>query len=202
TRAEDAAGAGAMRALPVRCGRNCSHGAQARRIRPRRATMTGSCAGDQSTELASPARSGPSPRPRPTVNPQLRQNHAKTSRNPRLQPCDAPPRRGLSRRWGWLSMPCDWRAFGHYPSALNSHSPNRLNVYRQHDGEKGAPMILVTGATGQNGSAAIREFARRGEPVRALVGSAAKAVSMGAPASVEVVEGDMRRAETLGAALN
>ena len=27
-------------------------------------------------------------------------------------------------------------------------------------------MILVTGATGQNGSAAIREFIRRGEPVR------------------------------------
>jgi uncharacterized protein YbjT (DUF2867 family) len=63
-------------------------------------------------------------------------------------------------------------------------------------------MILVTGATGQNGSAAIREFARRGEPVRALVRSAAKAVSVGAPASVEVVEGDMRRAETLGAALD
>jgi uncharacterized protein YbjT (DUF2867 family) len=54
---------------------------------------------------------------------------------------------------------------------------------------KEIPMILVTGATGENGSAAIREFARRGEPVRALVRSAARAASMGAPASVEVVEG-------------
>jgi uncharacterized protein YbjT (DUF2867 family) len=63
-------------------------------------------------------------------------------------------------------------------------------------------MILVTGAAGENGSAAIREFARRGEPVRALVRSAARAASLGAPASVEVVEADMRRAETLGAALN
>src|SRR5262245_26055590 len=63
-------------------------------------------------------------------------------------------------------------------------------------------MILVTGAMGQNGSAVIREFIRRGEPVRALVRSAAKAATLGAPASVEVVEGDMRRPETLVAALN
>jgi uncharacterized protein YbjT (DUF2867 family) len=63
-------------------------------------------------------------------------------------------------------------------------------------------MILVTGATGQNGSAAIREFIRRDKPVRALVRSAAKAGSLGAPASVEVVEGDMRRPETLDAALD
>ena len=55
-------------------------------------------------------------------------------------------------------------------------------------------MILVTGAAGLNGSAAVREFARRGEPVRALVRSA-KAVRVGAPAGVEVVEADMRRAE-------
>lgn len=63
-------------------------------------------------------------------------------------------------------------------------------------------MVLVTGATGLNGSAAIREFVRRGEPVRALVRSAARAASLGAPASVEVAEGDMRRPETLGAALD
>jgi uncharacterized protein YbjT (DUF2867 family) len=62
-------------------------------------------------------------------------------------------------------------------------------------------MILVTGATGLNGSAAIREFVRRREPVRALVRSAAKAASLGTPATVEVVEGDMLRQETLGAAL-
>jgi uncharacterized protein YbjT (DUF2867 family) len=63
-------------------------------------------------------------------------------------------------------------------------------------------MILVTGAAGLNGSAAVREFARRGEPVRALVRSAAKAASLGTPPGVEVVEGDMRRPETLGGALD
>jgi uncharacterized protein YbjT (DUF2867 family) len=63
-------------------------------------------------------------------------------------------------------------------------------------------MILVTGATGLNGSAAIREFVRRREPVRALVRGAAKAASLGTPATVEVVEGDMLRQETLGAALD
>jgi uncharacterized protein YbjT (DUF2867 family) len=62
-------------------------------------------------------------------------------------------------------------------------------------------MILVTGATGLNGSAAIREFVRRREPVRALVRSAASAARLGTPATVEVVEGDMLRQETLGAAL-
>src|SRR4051812_6506068 len=62
-------------------------------------------------------------------------------------------------------------------------------------------MILVTGATGLNGSAVIREFVRRGEPVRALVRSAAKAATMNVPVTVEVVEGDMRRPESLGKAL-
>jgi uncharacterized protein YbjT (DUF2867 family) len=59
-------------------------------------------------------------------------------------------------------------------------------------------MILITGATGLNGSAAVREFVRRGESVRALVRSEAKLV---VPPEVEVFEGDMGRPETLGAAL-
>jgi uncharacterized protein YbjT (DUF2867 family) len=63
-------------------------------------------------------------------------------------------------------------------------------------------MILVTGATGLNGSAVIRGFVRQCEPVRALVRSAAKAASLGSSAVVEVVEGDMRDEATLAAALD
>lgn len=62
-------------------------------------------------------------------------------------------------------------------------------------------MILVTGATGRPGSAVIREFVRQGRPVRALVRTPAKAVALGSLATVEVVEGDMIRPETLGPAL-
>lgn len=62
-------------------------------------------------------------------------------------------------------------------------------------------MILITGATGLGGSAAVREFVRRGESVRALVRSEAKAKALGEPSEVEVVAGDMGKPETLGAAL-
>jgi uncharacterized protein YbjT (DUF2867 family) len=59
-------------------------------------------------------------------------------------------------------------------------------------------MILVTGATGLSGSAAIREFARQKKPVRALVRSRAKARAFDKLATVEIVEGNMLRPETLG----
>ncbi len=62
-------------------------------------------------------------------------------------------------------------------------------------------MILVTGATGRPGSAVIREFARRREPVRALVRNRSKADSLQALPDVEVVHGDMLWPETLGDAL-
>jgi uncharacterized protein YbjT (DUF2867 family) len=62
-------------------------------------------------------------------------------------------------------------------------------------------MILVTGATGLSGSAVIREFARHKTPVRALVRSRAKARAFQTLPTVEVVEGDMLRPKTLGAAL-
>lgn len=64
-------------------------------------------------------------------------------------------------------------------------------------------MILVTGATGLNGKAIVREFARRKHEVRALVRDPKRAsmAGLGGLAGVELVEGDMRRAETLGAAL-
>lgn len=63
-------------------------------------------------------------------------------------------------------------------------------------------MILVTGATGLSGSAVIREFARRSVEVRALVRSRAKARAFETLSTVEVVEGDMLRPETLEAALD
>jgi uncharacterized protein YbjT (DUF2867 family) len=63
-------------------------------------------------------------------------------------------------------------------------------------------MILVTGATGLSGSAVIREFARQQIPVRALVRSRAKAHDLEEFSTVELVEGDMLRAETLTEALS
>jgi uncharacterized protein YbjT (DUF2867 family) len=50
-------------------------------------------------------------------------------------------------------------------------------------------MILVSGATGQNGRAVVREFARRGRPVRALVRDANRADELRGIAGVDVVEG-------------
>ena len=62
-------------------------------------------------------------------------------------------------------------------------------------------MILITGAAGLSGSIIVQEFARRGIPVRALVRSRTKASLLETLPGVEVVEGDMRRPETLGRAL-
>jgi uncharacterized protein YbjT (DUF2867 family) len=63
-------------------------------------------------------------------------------------------------------------------------------------------MILVTGATGLNGSALVRVLAQRGVPVRALVRNRAKAAALAALANVEIVEGDMARPETLALPLH
>jgi uncharacterized protein YbjT (DUF2867 family) len=62
-------------------------------------------------------------------------------------------------------------------------------------------MILVTGATGRPGSAVIREFAQRHEPVRALVRDPAKADRLRALPGVDVRHGDMLWPETLESAL-
>jgi uncharacterized protein YbjT (DUF2867 family) len=61
--------------------------------------------------------------------------------------------------------------------------------------------ILVTGASGLAGSAVIREFVRNGYPVRALVRSRAKARAFQAFPTVQVVEGDLSRPQTLEDAL-
>jgi uncharacterized protein YbjT (DUF2867 family) len=62
-------------------------------------------------------------------------------------------------------------------------------------------MNLVTGAAGVSGSITVQEFAQSNIPVRALVRNRLKASKLLALPSVEVVEGDMLRPETLGQAL-
>lgn len=63
--------------------------------------------------------------------------------------------------------------------------------------------ILLTGATGLAGSAVVREFIRRGRPVRVLVRNpgSPRAAALRAFPTVEVVEGDLLRPDTLRAAL-
>ncbi len=62
-------------------------------------------------------------------------------------------------------------------------------------------MILVTGATGLNGSELVRRLSARGVPVRALARSVAKVQALTSLPGVEIVEGDMSRPETLTQAL-
>jgi uncharacterized protein YbjT (DUF2867 family) len=62
--------------------------------------------------------------------------------------------------------------------------------------------VLVTGASGLAGSAVIRKFVRSGHRVRALVRNRANARTLEAFPTVEVVEGDMLRPETLTEALS
>jgi uncharacterized protein YbjT (DUF2867 family) len=62
-------------------------------------------------------------------------------------------------------------------------------------------MILVTGATGLNGSELVRRLSARGIPVRALVRGAAKAATLSGLPGVELAFGDMARPDTLDAAL-
>ena len=62
-------------------------------------------------------------------------------------------------------------------------------------------MILVTGATGLNGSEVIRRLSARGVPVRALVRSLTKAEELSQLPLVEIVVGDLARPETLSSAL-
>jgi uncharacterized protein YbjT (DUF2867 family) len=63
-------------------------------------------------------------------------------------------------------------------------------------------MHLITGAAGLNGQAVVREFARRGETVRALVHSRASAATLEGLRGIEVVAGGLARPETLGPALD
>lgn len=62
-------------------------------------------------------------------------------------------------------------------------------------------MILVTGATGLNGSELVRRLSAKGIPSRALTRNLAKAQSLATLPHVEVVEGDMARPDSLTTAL-
>jgi uncharacterized protein YbjT (DUF2867 family) len=62
-------------------------------------------------------------------------------------------------------------------------------------------MILVTGATGLNGSELVHRLSARGVPVRALVRSVSKTQRLSVMPQVEIVQGDMARPETLREAL-
>lgn len=58
-------------------------------------------------------------------------------------------------------------------------------------------MILVTGATGLNGSELVSRLSARGVHVRALVRNTARATGIASLPMVEIVEGDMAHPETL-----
>ena len=62
-------------------------------------------------------------------------------------------------------------------------------------------MILVTGATGLNGTALVRKLSAKGVPLRALVRNAAKAAEIAALPNVEIAIADMAKPETLPEAL-
>jgi uncharacterized protein YbjT (DUF2867 family) len=61
-------------------------------------------------------------------------------------------------------------------------------------------MILVTGATGNNGSEIVKQLSAAGASVRALVRNPAKAAAIKGP-GVEIFEGDLGKPNTLDAAL-
>jgi uncharacterized protein YbjT (DUF2867 family) len=63
------------------------------------------------------------------------------------------------------------------------------------------PVILVTGATGLNGSELVRRLSTKGVPVRALVRNTAKAHALASLPCVDIVEGDMARSDALSDAL-
>ncbi|SRR6266702_1450393 len=64
-------------------------------------------------------------------------------------------------------------------------------------------MVLLTGVTGLSGRAIAQEFVRQGSPLRALTRSMEKASRTGLDKfnDIDLIEGDMRVPETLGAAL-
>ena len=66
---------------------------------------------------------------------------------------------------------------------------------------RGGDVILVTGASGMNGSELVRRLSARGVPVRALVRNPDKAHALASLPGVEIALGDMARPDSLAAAL-
>lgn len=67
----------------------------------------------------------------------------------------------------------------------------------ENAGDNGGVMILVTGANGLNGTELLKRLSAHGVPVRALVRNRAKASAISALPNVEIVEGDMKRPDSL-----
>jgi uncharacterized protein YbjT (DUF2867 family) len=63
-------------------------------------------------------------------------------------------------------------------------------------------MLLLTGATGSVGSFIAKEFVQQRVPVRVLVRNRAKATGLEKVPTVEIVEGDMSRPNSLASALD
>ncbi|HVC75069.1 MAG TPA: NAD(P)H-binding protein [Candidatus Micrarchaeaceae archaeon] len=62
-------------------------------------------------------------------------------------------------------------------------------------------MILITGATGRNGSELVRRLSAKGIQSRALVRNRANAQPLALLPNVEIVDGDMARPDSLTEAL-
>lgn len=58
-------------------------------------------------------------------------------------------------------------------------------------------MILVTGATGNNGLEVVKRLAKQDVPVRAMIRDRDRASAISALPNVELVEGDFDRPETV-----
>src|SRR5215813_8391551 len=63
-------------------------------------------------------------------------------------------------------------------------------------------MLLLTGATGSAGSFIAKEFAQQRVPLRVLVRNRAKSTGLEKIPTVEIVEGDMSRPNSLAPALD
>src|ERR1700761_8600498 len=86
------------------------------------------------------------------------------------------------------------------PDLSDSERLDRSRLVRSI-AEENASMILITGATGNNGMEIIKLLAARGIRLRAMVRSMKGTEALGAAQGVEVVVADFDRPDTVKAAL-